>query len=470
MALNDRERRALDETAEFGVVDPDAAKKAENKRRNLRARNNRGSNTKVQPESSTPGRSNPPMNPAMSAADRTVGTMAEGISAGQPELSSEPDSLQGLEDSQVIASASPDSKLSYGRGVMNLRNRDTNAGGTVTTIPSESFVNPAYTGIRSGENIARAVRKQFNQEQRQKAIDSDMEWRRNLRQRRLLDDANLRLSGDMSLTELADAASRRRAARTALREQEVLASERASTAADIAQRQQAADQKARTEIMKERGRNLRERAGIESEQEQLDFDRANDYLDLKFTTVDPEGNEVFNPQLKARTLQLISAAGKNPGNIKVDELDKIANTAQAITNIEGASGISIESMGELQRIIGFTDRELFEWAGDDPEIHLIDPDSGKLMGKVTVREAVRGSPAVRRLLKEAQQLQLELGNIPFTERQAYPRGFGQRAHPDYNKLNDPEGAQKRQEEAIRRRTRRRDLGSRPSGEQIQNLR
>lgn len=440
----DRDRQALRETQRFGVVDPEVAKEAENKRRNLRARNERNfNNRRVQPESSTPGRSNPPVteeernrviDDSLEAAHRRGFSQTRSFDdGGSAEISFSRDALLNRLD---------EGSAGLRKGRLSGFENPGQATPNVTTIPSESFTNPAFTGFNSGKNIARAVKKDFEREQRQKAIDSDMEFRRNLRQRQLFDDANLRLGGDMTLTELADRAGRRRSARQALREQDVTAAERATSQATS---QAALAQTRQLEVMKERGRNLRERAGLSSEQAEREAERADNTLELNATSLirDNNGNlvDVHDPQLEARTRQIVASSGKLPGQMNDAELTKATNTAKTIRNIENATGNSIENFGELRDIIGFKSEDILSPFFDTTDLIFVN-ERGQEVNRANLNDVIQGDNAVRRQIDEIISDKVRHGEIQV--RVSSPLSFlGQEADTDFNIENDPEAAAER---------------------------
>lgn len=413
MARTDEERRALRRTEEFGVVDPDVARRAA-RRRSMRDRS-----TRVQPESSTPGRSNPPVDPGVDPSTETLESRNRAI-----DRSIDAAHRRGFRQTREFddggtAEISFPRQTLLDRGFSNPGQETPN----VTTIPAESFVNPAFTGIRSGENIARAVRQDFERDQRQAEIDSDMEFRRNLRQRNLLDDANLRLSGDMTLTELADAASRRRSARTALREQDITDAElQASRAEQIQERD--------LEVMKERGRNLRKRldparAREERQRESEAYDRGIKRVERRTSFTDEEGKVVKNPGAVQKFEDFVSAEGLNVADMTPAQQNVLADFSfiADVIGRETDPSISLESPSEVMAVIGSINQDIWPFSDD---LEILD-DEGKVRTSVALEE-LEGNPSAMRTIRTVIRDKVREGEL--TNEEIWPWLFSFFQRPD----------------------------------------
>jgi len=235
------------------------------------------------------------------------------------------------------------------RGVVN----HNQSRGNVSTIPSESFTNPQFVGFNSGENIARAVRADFQREQTEEA-------ERRLRDRQLREDANLNLSGDMSLVELANAAARRRSARNTLRQREENQAAQQVAAQELAQERN-------LRLTEEQGRNrragLKARSELVGEQRKATAERRERNREiLEGLHVDEEGN--VNQQAVSNTLSFIEASNRDPGELNAGEVQKFSTFNTLKENInQNARKTVVENMSELRDSIGNIDKEVLNTVG-----------------------------------------------------------------------------------------------------------
>jgi len=301
-------------------------------------------------------------------------------------------------------------------------------GGSFNVISSEAFTNPAFTGLGSGRNIARAVRKDFAEDQRQEAIEKDLQFRRNLRERKLLDDANLNLSGDLSLGELADRAARRNSARKTLRDRD-------ASSAEIAQASAELDQERAIAQFEEFGRNQREQIKAqqditEQQRERIDkqFERNQELLVNQLT--DEESG--LDNQALAAAQRFVSASGETLGNISAADAGKLSDFGALAANLSRATDgrFQPESLSELVASIGRIDEELLPEIFDSTDLELTD-EKGAVLEQVNLDDVVTDARS-RRALDEIQNARVERGELTNVRKSPTPFNiFFQRPDPRF---------------------------------------
>ena len=351
------------------------------------------------------------------------------------------------------ADAVEDFETAPGTGVATMRDRTVRIGNNsptpnVNTISSESFVGGggAYTGFVSPEQQRQreaGVRRDIEQERLDEARQSDMEWRRGLRQRRLLDEANLSLGSNLSLGELADRASRRRAARQTLRQQDVTAAER-----DIAAAQN--QQELAIEMMKERGRDRRalldEQSELSDREKEL-FDRNLSSLERLSTYTNDDGEQVVNQQAVQNALGFISGSGDKLANLSQAEVNKYVQFGQLANNITNASGGEFvpENLSELVGIVGAVDENLLpDLLGQLGEV--LDPDTVELLdeqgkeARDVALNRIANQPKLRRSLEEIINSKVIRGDLINARVKPFPMSLFQEPD-DISGLRNRRGVQ-----------------------------